>query len=143
MRTCGPKCSSRSRTATSRTVCEPPALTLPPLFHETFENLPPCTPPPPPLLSRTAYQLSQTPPLSLSTDSIFYDDKTSILFASFKYVGYDYAGDMERMASNPKVREWWKMTDGYQESFTEGAVSSEAGEPSWWKPVEEVFYYSP
>jgi L-rhamnose mutarotase len=47
---------------------------------------------------------------------------------------------MERMAENPKVREWWKMTDRMQESLVEGAISSEAGEPSWWKPVEEVFF---
>lgn len=77
---------------------------------------------------------------SLPTDSIFYDDQTHILFATFKYVGYDYAGDMERMRENPKVREWWKMTDEFQESMVPGAQSSEAGEPSWWKPVEEVFY---
>lgn len=73
-------------------------------------------------------------------DSIFHDDKTGILFASFKYVGYDWTGDMEKMAANPKVREWWRMTDGFQESLVDGAVSSEAGEPSWWRPVEEVFY---
>lgn len=47
---------------------------------------------------------------------------------------------MERMAENPKVREWWKMTDSFQESVVPGAVSSEAGVPSWWKPMEEVFY---
>ncbi|OLN86146.1 L-rhamnose mutarotase [Colletotrichum chlorophyti] len=72
--------------------------------------------------------------------SIFHDPESRILFASFKYVGYDYAGDMEKMKENPKVREWWAMTDGWQESLVPGAVSSEAGEPSWWKPVEEVFY---
>ncbi|ROV94205.1 hypothetical protein VSDG_05767 [Cytospora chrysosperma] len=72
--------------------------------------------------------------------SIFYDDQTHILFATFKYVGYDYAGDMEHMKENPKVREWWKMTDQLQESMVPGATSSEAGFPSWWKPVEEVFY---
>ncbi|KAI0130073.1 hypothetical protein BJ170DRAFT_681544 [Xylariales sp. AK1849] len=72
--------------------------------------------------------------------SIFHDAGTGILFATFKYVGYDYAGDMERMRENPKVREWWAMTDGYQESLVPGAESSEAGEPSWWKGVEEVFY---
>lgn len=49
------------------------------------------------------------------TDSIFHDPGTGILFASFKYVGFDYAGDMERMRENPKVREWWAMTDGFQE----------------------------
>jgi L-rhamnose mutarotase len=73
-------------------------------------------------------------------DSIFYDDGLGLLFASFKYIGYDYAGDMEKMAGNPKVREWWKMTDGMQESLVEGAVSSEAGTPSWWRPMEQVFF---
>ena len=74
------------------------------------------------------------------TDSIFHDPGTGILFASFKYVGYDYAGDMERMKENPKVREWWKMTDGMQETLVPGAKDSESGEPSWWRSVEEVFY---
>jgi L-rhamnose mutarotase len=75
-----------------------------------------------------------------TADSIYFDDGSNILFASMKYVGYDYAGDMERMRENPKVREWWAMTDGWQESLVPGAVNSESGEPSWWKPVEEVFY---
>ena len=55
-----------------------------------------------------------------------------------KYVGSDFEGDMARMAANPKVREWWKMTDSYQESLVDGAASSETGE--WWKTLEEVFY---
>lgn len=45
---------------------------------------------------------------------------------------------MRRMAENPKMREWWKMTDSYQESPVDGAVSSETGE--WWMNLEEVFY---
>lgn len=73
-------------------------------------------------------------------DSIYFDDSSKILFAYFKYVGYDYEGDMELMRENPKVREWWKMTDGYQESVVPGAVSSESGNPGWWKPLEEVFH---
>ncbi|KAI1079635.1 DUF718-domain-containing protein [Whalleya microplaca] len=72
--------------------------------------------------------------------SIFHDPATGILFATFKYVGYDYAGDMERMRENPRVREWWAMTDGWQESLVPGAKSSEAGDPAWWKEVNEVFY---
>ncbi|OAA75340.1 DUF718 domain protein [Akanthomyces lecanii RCEF 1005] len=70
--------------------------------------------------------------------SIWYDEKNGLLFASMKYVGSDFEGDMRRMAENPKVREWWKMTDSYQESLVDGAVSSEAG--TWWKTLEEVFY---
>jgi len=74
--------------------------------------------------------------------SIFHDPETHILFASFKYVGYDYAGDMERMRENPKVREWWAMTDSWQESMVPGATKSDVEPPSasWWKPIEEVFY---
>lgn len=71
-------------------------------------------------------------------DSIWYDEKSGLLFASMKYVGSDFEGDMRRMAENPTVREWWKMTDSYQESLVDGAVSSEAG--TWWKTLEEVFY---
>lgn len=72
-------------------------------------------------------------------DSICHDAETNILFASFKYVGYDYAGDMEKMRENPKVREWWGMTDSFQESLVEGSKGS-TDEKGWWKPVEEVFY---
>lgn len=76
----------------------------------------------------------------LPTDSIYLDDSTHTLFAYFKYVGYDFEGDMERMRHNPRVRQWWKMTDSWQESLVPGAQSSEAGSPSWWKPIEEVFH---
>lgn len=73
-------------------------------------------------------------------DSIFFDKDSGILFASFKYLGYNYAGDMERMRENPKVQEWWKMTDSFQESLVEGATHSANEEVGWWKPLEEVFY---
>jgi L-rhamnose mutarotase len=55
-------------------------------------------------------------------------------------MGYNYAGDMEKMAENPKVREWWKMTDSFQESLVEGAKGSADGGPAWWKGLTEVFY---
>ncbi|RAK71656.1 L-rhamnose mutarotase [Aspergillus fijiensis CBS 313.89] len=84
--------------------------------------------------------------------SIFFDNERT-LFATFKYIGEDYEGDMERMRANPKVREWWAMTDGMQVceipslfslSLTEGspipgAVGSAEG-PGWWKVLDEVFY---
>ncbi|RAH64066.1 L-rhamnose mutarotase, partial [Aspergillus aculeatinus CBS 121060] len=70
--------------------------------------------------------------------SIFFDNERT-LFATFKYIGEDYEGDMERMRANPKVREWWAMTDGMQESPIPGAVGSAEG-PGWWKVLDEVFY---
>ncbi|KAL0634033.1 hypothetical protein Q9L58_007051 [Maublancomyces gigas] len=71
--------------------------------------------------------------------SIFYDDISGVLFATFKYVGSDYKADMQKMAGYEKVREWWDITDGMQESPVIGAVSSKEG-PGWWKGMEEVFY---
>ncbi|KAJ2903722.1 L-rhamnose mutarotase [Zalerion maritima] len=84
--------------------------------------------------------LKQIKSCNIEDYSIFHDPETNILFATMKYIGYDYAGDMERMRENPRVREWWAMTDGWQESMVPGATSSESGEPTWWKGVEEVFY---
>lgn len=51
---------------------------------------------------------------------------------------------MDLIRQDAKTREWWQMTDGYQESLNPGAVSSEMGgvdgTPGWWKEIEEVFY---
>ena len=75
-----------------------------------------------------------------SADSIFLTmQPRPTLFASFKYVGDAFDADMKRMAENPKVQEWWRMTDGMQESPVEGAVGSKEG-PGWWGQTEEVFY---
>jgi len=82
--------------------------------------------------------LKQIKECNIEDYSIFHDPGTNLLFASFKYVGYNWAGDMEKMRENPKVQEWWRMTDSYQESLIEGAKSSQEGE--WWKGLQEVFY---
>ncbi|POY75802.1 hypothetical protein BMF94_1115 [Rhodotorula taiwanensis] len=71
---------------------------------------------------------------------IYYDADSGVLFSSFKYTGSDFDADMVKMRGNPKVREWWKLMDSFQESLVPGATSSESGHPSWWKPIEEVFY---
>ncbi|KAJ9608439.1 hypothetical protein H2200_007427 [Cladophialophora chaetospira] len=81
--------------------------------------------------------------------SISYDPGSSLLFASFKYVGKDFEADMQKTREHGPTRQWWSMTDGYQESINPGAVSSEKGGTvgkdgkkisSWWKQCEELFY---
>ncbi|KAI2619732.1 rhamnose mutarotase [Hypoxylon sp. NC1633] len=84
--------------------------------------------------------LQQIKVCNIQDYSIYHEPDTGILFATFKYVGYDYEGDMERMRENAKVREWWAMTDDFQKSVVPGAKSSESGSPAWWKELEEVFY---
>jgi L-rhamnose mutarotase len=54
-------------------------------------------------------------------------------------VGDDFEGDMQKMQANPKVQEWWQMTDSMQESLIPGAKGSKDG-PGWWKELDEVFY---
>lgn len=55
--------------------------------------------------------------LTPTLDSIFFDNDRT-LFATFKYIGDDWDGDMERMSENPKVREWWTLTDEMQVRFS-------------------------
>jgi L-rhamnose mutarotase len=57
-----------------------------------------------------------------------------LLFASFEYVGDDYAADMARIAADPVTQAWWKLTDPMQEPFPE----REPG--SWWLTIPEVFH---
>lgn len=67
----------------------------------------------------------------MHADSIFFDNDRT-LFATFKYVGTDFESDMARMKVNPKVREWWAMTDAMQVC---SILDSEAGYvfSIWWK----------
>ncbi|PSS32028.1 hypothetical protein PHLCEN_2v2205 [Hermanssonia centrifuga] len=63
--------------------------------------------------------------------SIHYYRPLHLLIANFKYVGHEYEKDMTGIAADPETRNWWKMTDGMQESFEEGATGS-GGDVSWW-----------
>jgi L-rhamnose mutarotase len=56
------------------------------------------------------------------------------LFATFEYVGEDYAADMAAMAADPVVQDWWKLTDAMQEPLPD----REPG--SWWLTIPEVFH---
>jgi L-rhamnose mutarotase len=51
--------------------------------------------------------------ISAAADSIYFDNDRT-LFATFKYIGTDIEADMKNMASLPKMREWWAMTDEMQ-----------------------------
>jgi L-rhamnose mutarotase len=56
------------------------------------------------------------------------------LFASFEYVGDDFAADMAAMASDPETQRWWARTDALQEPFPD----REPG--TWWKTIPEIFH---
>ena len=56
------------------------------------------------------------------------------LFASFDYVGDDFAADMAAMAADPETQRWWALTDAMQEPLPD----REPG--SWWKTLREIFH---
>lgn len=65
-------------------------------------------------------------------------EKYFTLYATIKYVGSDWEGDMRTMRENKKVREWWEMTDSMQVSLVEGSRGS-TDERGWWREIKEVF----
>jgi len=64
--------------------------------------------------------------------SIFLKD--NLLYAYFEYVGVDYEGDMEKMAADPQMQEWWRIMDPMQEPVSTRAPGE------WWAKMEEVFH---
>lgn len=82
--------------------------------------------------------LKQINECNISDYSIFLDEQSMTLFATMKYNGTDFEGDMEKMRCNPEVQRWWQMTDGMQETLVEGSKGS-TDPKGWWKGLEEVF----
>lgn len=63
--------------------------------------------------------------------SIHHYAPLHLLIANFKYSGTDYEKDMASVGQDEETRRWWKVTDGMQESFVEGAEGS-GKDVSWW-----------
>ncbi len=59
-------------------------------------------------------------------------DGNLYLFSYFEYVGSDHEADMAKLAANPKVKEWWKLTDPCQQPL------SDRNQGEWWAAMEEV-----
>ncbi|KAK7043789.1 hypothetical protein VNI00_008401 [Paramarasmius palmivorus] len=70
--------------------------------------------------------------------SIHYYPPLQLLIATMKYTGSDYESDMKKVAEDPETQKWWKVTDGMQESFVEGAEGSGKAVP-WWTACFEVY----
>ena len=62
------------------------------------------------------------------------DNGDYYMFSYFEYIGNDFAGDMKKMADDPKTQEWWGVCGSCQQPLE----SREKGE--WWASMEEVFH---
>jgi L-rhamnose mutarotase len=61
-------------------------------------------------------------------------DGNYYLFSYFEYVGQDFAGDMKRLAANPHMKRWWKLTDPCQKPLADRQPGQ------WWASMDEVFH---
>lgn len=60
--------------------------------------------------------------------------KDDFLFSYFEYIGNDFKFDMERMAKNPVIQEWWDVCKPCQ------VPVENCNEGEWWANMEEVFH---
>ncbi|TDQ46577.1 L-rhamnose mutarotase [Actinorugispora endophytica] len=59
-----------------------------------------------------------------------------LLFSHYVHVGEDHAADMDRMAADPRTRDWWRLTDPCQERLP-GTPEGEQ-----WLRLPEVWHLS-
>lgn len=69
----------------------------------------------------------------LQNYSIFLRDHT--LFSYYEYEGDHFEADMEAMAEDDTVQDWWTLTDPMQTPLDARA------EGEWWASMEEVFHF--
>ena len=67
--------------------------------------------------------------------SIFLRDH--VLFSYYEYVGADFETDMEAMADDETVQDWWTLTDPMQEPLPERE------EGAWWARMDELYHGAP
>lgn len=71
---------------------------------------------------------------NITNYTIFLKEPENLLFAYWEYVGTDFAADVEKMKADPRMKEWWEITDPMQEPFETRA------EGEWWARMEPVFH---
>lgn len=61
-------------------------------------------------------------------------DGKNYLFSYVEYIGNNFTSDMEEMASNKEVQDWWSLCKPMHIPFND----REEGE--WWASMEQVFF---
>ena len=67
--------------------------------------------------------------------TIFLREPENLLFASWEYHGHDFDADMAVMRADPRMQDWWRITDPMQVPLASRKKSE------WWAPMEEVFHH--
>ena len=67
--------------------------------------------------------------------TIFLREPENLLFATWEYHGQDFTADMAIMRADPRMQDWWRITDPMQVPLTSRKKSV------WWAPMEDVFHH--
>jgi L-rhamnose mutarotase len=73
---------------------------------------------------------------NITNYSIFLREPENILFAYWEYVGDDFDGDMQKIADDPRTKDWWDICGPCQVPL------STRKEGEWWAPMESVFHHA-
>lgn len=67
--------------------------------------------------------------------TIFLKEPELLMFAYWEYHGTDFAADMARMKADPRMQDWWAITDPMQDPFPTRA------DGEWWARMTPVFHH--
>ena len=60
--------------------------------------------------------------------------KDGLLFSYFEYTGDDFKSDMEKMGTDPIIRQWWDVCKPCMNPLETRA------EGEWWAEMKEIFH---
>jgi len=73
---------------------------------------------------------------NITNYSIFLKEPEMLMFAYWEYTGTDFAADIDKMKAEPRMHDWWRMTDPMQSPF------EQRGEGEWWAQMKPVFFHA-
>jgi L-rhamnose mutarotase len=72
---------------------------------------------------------------NITNYSIFLKQPEMLMFAYWEYTGTDFAADMAKMRAEPRMHDWWRITDPMQDPLETRA------EGEWWARMKQVFFH--
>jgi L-rhamnose mutarotase len=72
---------------------------------------------------------------NITNYSIFLKQPEMLMFAYWEYTGTDFAADMAKMRAEPRMHDWWRITDPMQTPL------DHRGPDEWWARMPQVFFH--
>lgn len=72
---------------------------------------------------------------NIANYTIFLKEPENLMFAYWEYHGTDFAADMAAMRADPRMQDWWRITDPMQTPL------EHRGTDEWWARMQPVFHH--